>query len=296
MHTLREKGRSMMASIGKTRIVKTNNALVRFAWDASRHVFAAAARFPRATMELVFPAACVSCHAEINPDESHETDLPFCDDCFESLELLDEPMCLRCGGPLPQWTGRTNGEPKNSTELIGCSHCGGRKIWFDQTIAAGLYAGRLRELVLRMKRSEGDWISLAVGRLIWQLRRERFAALDADVVAPVPLHWRRRLVHRTNSAEVLAEVLADRLDRPLAARLLRRRRHTPPQSQLTPPQRWKNVRQAFSLAPGYHLNSAHVVLVDDILTTGATCSEAARALRSAGAARVTVVVAARAIG
>jgi predicted amidophosphoribosyltransferase len=65
---------------------------------------------------------------------------------------------------------------------------------------------------------------------------------------------------------------------------------------LTPPQRWENVRRAFSVRGGYHLKEAHVLLVDDILTTGATCSEAARTLRKAGASRVTVVVAARAIG
>jgi ComF family protein len=147
-----------------------------------------------------------------------------------------------------------------------------------------------------MKRSEGDSISLAVGRLIWNLRHERLASLDADVVVPIPLHWRRRLAHRTNSAAVLAEVLSDNLRTPLATGLLRRLRHTPPQSELTPPQRWKNVRQAFTVRNGYHLSDAHVVLVDDILTTGATCSEAARALRQAGAKRITIIVAARAIG
>jgi predicted amidophosphoribosyltransferase len=147
-----------------------------------------------------------------------------------------------------------------------------------------------------MKRAEGDSLSLALGRLTWHLRSERLTALDADVVVPIPLHWRRRLVHKTNSAAVLAEVIAGQLKTPMATGLLRRRRHTPPQSELTPPQRWKNVRHAFSVRPGYHLNEAHVVLVDDVLTTGATCSEAARELKRSGASRVTIVVAARAIG
>jgi ComF family protein len=285
-----------MAAGAKSRVVKTSGALTRFATDTARRLFEATSRLPRAAIELVFPAVCVNCHAEINSDESRGTELPFCNDCFETLELLSEPTCRRCGGPLPLLSGGSHGQPKSAAEPIGCVRCRGHKLWFDETIAAGLYDGSLRELVLRMKRAEGDSISLAVGRLICQLRGERLAALDADVVAPIPLHWRRRLVHRTNSAAILAEVLSNRLGVPLATRLLRRRRHTPPQSELTPPQRWKNMRQAFSLSAGYHLRSAHVVLVDDILTTGATCSEAARALRSAGATRVTVVVAARAIG
>jgi len=169
-------------------------------------------------------------------------------------------------------------------------------MWFDETIAAGLYEGRLRELLLRMKTDKGDPLSLAMGQLVWQLRRERLAALKVDVVAPIPLHWRRRLAHRTNSAAVLAEVLAGRLGVAMADGLLRRRRPTRPQSELTPPKRWENVRQAFSMGSSHHLMKAHVLLVDDILTTGATCSEAAHTLRKAGAERVTVAVVARAIG
>jgi ComF family protein len=178
---------------------------------------------------------------------------------------------------------------------VGCARCRGRKLWFDETIAAGLYSGRLRELLLRMKRVEGDDLSLAIGQLVWQQCGQRLGAALPDVVVPVPLHWRRRLAHRTNSAAILGEVLAGCLRRPLAGRLLRRLRHTKPQASVTPTQRWENVRHAFSVRRAYHLNEAHVLLVDDILTTGATCSEAARALRKAGAARVTVVVAARAI-
>jgi predicted amidophosphoribosyltransferase len=169
-------------------------------------------------------------------------------------------------------------------------------MWFDEVIAAGLYAGLLREVVLRMKGLEGDPLSLAMGELVWRQCGDRLAGLEADVVAPIPLHWRRRMAHRTNSAAVMAEILAGRLRTPLSDRLLRRRRDTLRQAELTPPQRWKNVRGAFAVRAGYHLERAHVLVVDDVLTTGATCSEAARALRRAGAERVTVVVAARAIG
>jgi predicted amidophosphoribosyltransferase len=168
-------------------------------------------------------------------------------------------------------------------------------LWFDETIAAGLYAGRLRELLLRMKEAEGDPLSLAVGQLLWKQREQPLRAVGAHLVSPIPLHWRRRLAHRTNSAALLAEVLASQLRVPLVTRLLRRRRNTVRQFDLTPPQRWENVRQAFAVRGGYRLSEAHVLLVDDILTTGATCSEAARALRNAGANRVTVVVVARAI-
>jgi ComF family protein len=247
-------------------------------------------------MDLAFPAACASCQIELDTDDTASVRLPFCTECYDSLDLLQEPMCRRCGGPLPLLTKTASDGAGDSAAPVGCYRCGGRKMWFDETIAAGLYEGRLRQLMLAMKSDKGDPLSLAMGRLLWELRRERLETLKVDVVAPIPLHWRRRLVHRTNSAAILAEVLADSLRVPLASGLLRRRRHTQPQSELTPTKRWTNVRQAFALRAGYHLKQAHVLLVDDILTTGATCSEAARALRKAGAQRVTVAVIARAIG
>jgi ComF family protein len=255
---------------------------------------AAVGKIRRASLDLVFPDACASCQAEFAngpPDPS----LPLCAACLDEIEFIDGPTCRQCGAPVPQLRGDRGMPAIHAAKPGGCARCRGCKLWFDETIAAGLYLGRLRELLLRMKRVEGDGLSLAVGQLIWQQCNERLGAAKANVVVPVPLHWRRRLAHRTNSAAILGEVLAGQLQVPLAERLLRRRRHTKPQASVTPTQRWENVRRAFSIRGGYHLNEAHVLLVDDILTTGATCSEAARALRKAGAARITVVVAARAI-
>jgi predicted amidophosphoribosyltransferase len=186
--------------------------------------------------------------------------------------------------------------PVDANRENGCYRCRGRKIWFDATIALGHYDGLLRDIVLRMKDAPGDALSLAMGRVLVNERRTQLAEIDPDVVAPIPSHWRRRIVHQTNSAAILAEVVAGDLRRPLAERLLRRRRHTKRQSDVNPSERWRNVRSAFAVRAGYHLRAAHVLLVDDVLTTGATCSEAARALRKAGAARVTVAVIARAMG
>lgn len=264
-------------------------------------------------MEIVFPATCVSCHVNLGGHQTAEVGVPLCGECWESLPLLHGPVCRRCGGPLPVYLVSSPGNggdqgirpcdstpspdpPPMETAAEGCYRCRGRKLWFDETIAAGLYDGRLRNLLLAMKSGSGNTVSLAMARLLWRQRHERFTSLNVDVVAPIPLHWRRRLAHGTNSASVLAEVLASQLRAPRADGLLRRRRHTPPQSELTPRQRWENVRRAFSVGASYHLKNAHVLVVDDILTTGATCSEAARALRKAGAARVTIAVVARAIG
>jgi predicted amidophosphoribosyltransferase len=210
------------------------------------------------------------------------------------MELFEGPMCERCGAPIPAATSTQLAGLTPVRKVPGCYRCRGRKLWFDSTIALGHYEGRLRDAILRMKDAEGDALSLAMARLIWQVCGERLTALEADVVAPIPLHWRRRIAHRTNSSALMAEVLSAKLRLPRADGLLRRSRHTHKQFDLSPTQRWENVRRAFVVRAGYHLRDAHVLVCDDILTTGATCSEAARALRDGGAARVTVVVAGRA--
>jgi ComF family protein len=238
-------------------------------------------------VDLLYPPSCVSCAAELDEHVASTTDVALCDACFESMELFSEPMCRWCGAPLPALA---------SSKRDGCYRCMGRKLWFDETVALGLYSGKLRDIILRMKRAEGDGLSLAMARLLWREREARLSELKVDVIAPIPLHWRRRLAHRTNSAAVLAEILAKRLGVRFGERLLRRSRSTLRQFELSPTERWKNVRGAFAVRSGYHLNAAHVLLVDDVLTTGATCSEAARALRDGGAEQVTVAVIARAMG
>jgi ComF family protein len=244
--------------------------------------------FSRGLLDLVYPDVCLNCNAEVNQVDSRAT-LPFCAECLDGFKLFDESTCARCGAPPPA------AGPVYVSKQGGCYHCAGRKLWFDRTIAAGQYSGTLRDSLLRMKHALNEALSLAMGRLIVEQCREQLKALEADVVVPVPMHWRRRLARGTNSAALLAEPIARELSVPMAERLLRRFRHTPPQSGLSPAQRRENVRRVFGIRSGYYLTSAHVVLVDDILTTGATCSEAAHTLRKAGADRVTVIVAARAL-
>jgi ComF family protein len=130
---------------------------------------------------------------------------------------------------------------------------------------------------------------------LWVRRDEKaLRGLGADLVIPIPLHWRRRLSRGYNQSAILAEHVARRLDRPCQETWLRRTRNTPQQTTQTEASRWDNVRGAFSAKPRPGLKGRRVLLIDDVLTTGSTCSEAARALRLAGAARVVVAVLAHA--
>lgn len=117
-----------------------------------------------------------------------------------------------------------------------------------------------------------------------------------DLIAPAPMHWIRRLERGTNPPEVLTETMAQALSVPALIDLLRCRRTTRKQGTLLPDQRRRNVRHAFSVSAGYDITGAHVLLVDDVMTTGATADELSRVLRQAGAGRVSVAVVARGTG
>ncbi len=228
---------------------------------------------------LLFPPVCLACRASQEEEEATR----FCLDCTDEFAIFGGPFCNGCGKtlPLPLPAGQQ------------CGTCGPRPRRYDRAVALGPYHGLLRELLLKAKRPPGEAVMRALGQLLGRERRPELATHDFDVVCPVPMHWRRRVQRLTNSASGLAEVLARELRVPFADRLMRRRRYTPPQSCLPPSGRKTNVRHAFGLGAGYRLDGAHVLLVDDILTTGATCNEVASVLKRNGAAEVTVAVVAR---
>jgi ComF family protein len=147
-----------------------------------------------------------------------------------------------------------------------------------------------------MKHRQGETLAAALAELLVRRRQADLEAFRPDLVAPVPMHWWRRLGRGFNSPDVLAQVLARALRVPWAAELLVRRRNTIPQMRLAPKMRFQNLRGALRLRADGAIAGRRVLLVDDILTTGATCSEAARVLKQADAAWVGVAVLARAEG
>jgi ComF family protein len=122
------------------------------------------------------------------------------------------------------------------------------------------------------------------------------APWNPHAVLAVPMHWTRRVRRGVNSPQLLARTLAATLGVPVADHVLVRRRRTAPQASLSPRERAQNVRGAFQTRRHRDLNGARLVLVDDVMTTGATVKEAARSLRRAGAEAIHVVVLARAEG
>jgi ComF family protein len=176
---------------------------------------------------------------------------------------------------------------------LACSHCRGDKLRFSRTIALGNYEGLLRQLVMRMKTDRNELIARTLVELAWQELGPALAELRPNVVTAVPMHPWRRWRRGTNPPRTVAEHLAEKLGVPAAGGMLRLRRNVPAQVGLSRPARFRNVAGEMAVRASYHLEAARVLVVDDILTTGATCSEAARVLRRAGAEEVAVFVLAR---
>jgi ComF family protein len=157
-------------------------------------------------------------------------------------------------------------------------------------VRLGPYEGVLRELILRCKHQSGESLAEVLGALWAECAHNGLRELGAEVVVPIPLHWWRRWTRGYNQSEALARALATGLRLPILPHVLRRIRNTPHQTQQTPSARRDNVRNAFVARSAAQIARKTVLLVDDVLTTGATASDAARALRAAGAGRVIVAV------
>jgi ComF family protein len=170
--------------------------------------------------------------------------------------------------------------------------CARERLSWDCARAALRYDKNSRRLVLGLKHGDRTHLAGAFGR--WMHRAGSEVLADADLLVPVPLHWTRLFQRRYNQAALLAQAIRSSGGPPLAADWLVRRR-TPAQGHLGPTARERNVRGAFAIRPGRSFAGKRVVIVDDVLTTGATVEECARVLKRAGAASVSVLTLARAL-
>jgi ComF family protein len=175
----------------------------------------------------------------------------------------------------------------------GCSGCRGRRLGFDAAVALGPYQGPIRAACLRLKHPRSAWLAPGLAELIAEVHGAILAREPESVVVPVPLHWRRGWSRGYNQSLALAAGLACRLRKPLVE-ALRRVAPTPPLARLSRTERAAVMHAAFRVRPRVRIAGRPVLLVDDILTTGATCGEAARTLKRAGAGPITAVVVGRA--
>jgi ComF family protein len=239
-------------------------------------------------LHALLPAPCLGCAAPLPAARSRTGPaLGLCARCRARLRPLPAAGCAVCRRPLPaaalppDWRcGACRQEPPACDRLLA--------LWsYEEPLTAVIQALKFRRLDY-LGRHLGEALAAGLGEEIAGALGEG----EDGLVVPVPLHWRRRLHRGYDQAERIARPLAARLGLPLVA-ALRRTRATPPQSLLGKAARVANLRRAFHVPSPARIRGLHVILVDDVATTGATLEAAATVLKQAGAAAVTGVTVGR---
>lgn len=231
----------------------------------------------KAVFDLLLPPLCLNCDAPTAQDQA------LCADCWKKMTFIAPPFCACCGVPFDFEMG----------EDAKCTACFEKQPAFSAARSALVYDEASKSIILRFKHA--DRHHPAKGFAQWMKRAGQDIVAQSDLIVPVPLHRWRLLARRENQAVVLARALARETGLPMEPNWLRRIRATVSQGHLSPKDRAANVNGAFAIPEKYHeaLRGRKILLVDDVLTTGATVSACARTLLKAGAVKVNVLTLAR---
>ena len=236
------------------------------------------ARYARDTViKTIYPPMCVICRKSI--DEAGH----LCPDCWSQVHFLDGPICHQCGVPFeyPLFEGAL------------CAACHASPPAYARARATFIYNDASKGLILALK--HGDRTDLVPVLSNWLTRKAGELAQRDSLLVPVPLHWRRRLTRQFNQSADLARGVHRMIGIDVSLQALERHVHGPSQGALTRQARQRNVAGVFRVRPPAvrDIEGRHVILVDDVLTTGATANACARVLLKAGADQVDVLTLAR---
>ena len=232
------------------------------------------------TGDLIVPPVCLGCRASLSAHHA------LCAACWRDVGFIRAPLCERMGIPLPFDTG---GPTVSAAALAEPPD-------YDRARAAAHFAGTARRLVHGFKYSDRQETRVLLGAWLETAGHDLLG--DAHLIVPVPMSRRRLFWRKFNQAAILAHEIGRRSGLPVAVSVLRRRRATQPQVGLTRAQRRDNMEGAFGIAKRRRalIEGHNILLVDDVITTGATVNACARALKRAGAARVDVLAVAMVAG
>lgn len=226
-------------------------------------------KYLNAFLNLIFPSICPICR---NKSSNHLFN-PLCVDCWRKIERYSGYSCSVCGIPTV------------SEHASICEQCLKGKP-YKKILYYGLYEGALKEAIHQLKFNKVKRLSKPLSLLLSELQIP-----NADGIVPVPLHNKRLKQREFNQTAIIGRYLSKRLGMPLLLDVLKKIRETSPQTELSSEERSKNVKNAFSASE--KVKGLDIILLDDVVTTGATVKECSAALIKAGAKSVTVLALAR---
>jgi len=228
-------------------------------------------------LDVLIPPRCLRCGGVVASQGA------LCPSCWEAITFIDAPLCACCGQPFDFDPGA----------FAVCGACVAKRPRFHRARAVFRYDEHSKALVLRFKHADRTGAAATYAR--WMARAGAELLKDADVIVPVPLHRWRLLKRRYNQAALLSNALGALSGKLSVPDALARTRHTKPQGFMGRTGRGRNVRGAFRVARPKAVVGCKVLLVDDVLTSGATLSECVKTLQAAGAVQVDVLTLSRVV-
>jgi ComF family protein len=238
----------------------------------------------RSALDAVLPPRCLKCGEILNTSGIGPSG-GLCPECWRKLAWLAAPCCFGCGQPFPFDAG-----PE-----ARCGACLRQPPAYDRARAVFRYDAESRDLILGFK--QADRTESAPVLAGWMARAGAELLDSAELIVPVPLHWTRLVSRRFNQAALLAQTLGRLGDRAVETQALMRRRATQSQGRFGRLGRFRNVAGAIAVTTRHQKTVANrrILLIDDVITTGATANAAARALIAAGARNVDVLALAKVV-
>ena len=247
-------------------------------------------RLRRRVSSLLFPPHCAACGIQLDFDRAGpEKPLHFCPLCVQRLAADLADCCRVCGAHCPRSGIGTNDTCKP------CRYCRGMRFPVEACAAVGNYGDHLQRLVVQMKGQRNEVLALQLGQLLGRRLRASTWIAEVEALIPVPVHWSKQLQKGFHGAAVIAEGIRRELEIPWLPRAVNSTRRTAKQGMLETAERYRNVAGAFAPGTMPELEGKCLLIVDDVLTSGATITAVAQALRNAGARKLYAAVVARGI-
>lgn len=221
--------------------------------------------------DLIYPNYCLVCKNRL--ETTKERDL-VCPGCWDRIEKNLPPFCASCGRHLDA----------KAIEKNTCASCANVKFYFDRAFSPCPYTGTVKKLIHEFKYSGKDYLGKPLASIMNTFIRDYNLPIQhLDFIVPVPLHKSRQREREFNQAEILSRQIGKEFDKAILTDGLIRNKPTRTQTELTPQERLRNVEKSFLVSRPQLIKDKNLLLVDDVLTTGATSNEAAKSLKEAGA-------------